>query len=65
MANRKQGAGRKGGLQEARELVAIISSLDHAGDSIDVAAIAGRLGITEQEAAIAWSSSSLQVARGQ
>ena len=25
MANRRQGAGRKGGLQEARELVAIVS----------------------------------------
>ncbi|MEE8674347.1 transcriptional regulator [Tractidigestivibacter scatoligenes] len=50
MASRRQGAGRKGGLQEARELVAIISSLDHAGDSIDVATIAGRLGISEEEA---------------
>jgi proteasome accessory factor C len=50
MASRKQGAGRKGGLQEARELVAIISSLDHAGDSIDVVTIAGRLGISKEEA---------------
>ncbi|MCR5393153.1 MAG: WYL domain-containing protein [Olsenella sp.] len=50
MANRRQGAGRKGGLQEARELVAIVSSLDHAGDSLDVSAIAGRLGISEQDA---------------
>ncbi len=50
MANRRQGAGRKGGLQEARELVAIISSLDGTGDSLDVAAIAGRLGISEQDA---------------
>ena len=50
MTNRKQGAGRKGGLQEARELVAIISSLDHAGNSIDVATIAARLGITERDA---------------
>lgn len=50
MASRRQGAGRKGGLQEARELVAIISSLDHAGDSLDVTTIAGRLGISEQDA---------------
>lgn len=50
MASRRQGAGRKGGLQEARELVAIISSLDHAGDSLDVETIAGRLGISEQDA---------------
>lgn len=50
MASRRQGAGRKGGLQEARELVAIISSLDHAGDSIDVTTIARRLGISEREA---------------
>lgn len=50
MANRRQGAGRKGGMQEARELVAIISSLDHTGDSLDVTAIAGRLGISEQDA---------------
>ena len=52
MANRRQGAGRKGGLQEARELVAIVSSLDHAGDSLDVSAIAGRLGISEQDARV-------------
>ena len=50
MASRRQGAGRKGGLQEARELVAIISSLDHAGDSLDVTTIAGRLGISKQDA---------------
>lgn len=50
MASRRQGAGRKGGLQEARELVAIISSLDHTGDSLDVKTIAGRLGISEQDA---------------
>jgi predicted DNA-binding transcriptional regulator YafY len=46
----KSGRGRKSSLAEARELVALLGALSREGDSISVAAIQQRLGITEPEA---------------
>ena len=45
-----QGAGRPGALGQARELVALASSLSEAGDSLSAEAVAARLGVTPSEA---------------
>ena len=45
MPTRSPGAGRPGSLDEARELVALVSSLSDAGDSLSAAAVAERLGV--------------------
>lgn len=42
--------GRAGALNEARELIALLATLDDEGDSIDAAAIAERLGCDEGHA---------------
>ena len=43
-------SGRRGSLTEARELVALASSLSEAGDSLSVEAVAARLGVDESRA---------------
>lgn len=50
MTSRRSGAGRPGSLDEARELVTLISSLSDAGDSLSADAVAERLGIDAEEA---------------
>lgn len=47
---RSKAGGRPGSIDEARELVALISSLAEAGDALDVEAVAGRLGISRERA---------------
>ena len=49
MTSRRSGAGRPGSLDEARELVTLISSLSDAGDSLSADAVAERLGIDAEE----------------
>lgn len=51
MARRASGAGRRGSLAEARELVALASSLSEAGDSLSVEAVSARLGVSRERAA--------------
>lgn len=46
----RRGAGRKGSLDEARELVALVSSLSEAGDALTVEAVSSRLGVSEGRA---------------
>ena len=48
MSARSTGAGRPGSLDEARELVALVSSLSEAGDALNAAAVAERLGVSEE-----------------
>ena len=48
MPARSTGAGRPGSLDEARELVALVSSLSEAGDALNAAAVAERLGVSEE-----------------
>ena len=48
MPARSTGAGRPGALDEARELVALVSSLSEAGDALNAAAVAERLGVSEE-----------------
>ena len=43
-------AGRRGALEEARELVTLVSSLSEAGDGLSVEAISSRLGVTRERA---------------
>lgn len=50
MARRKSAAGRLGGAERARELVALVASLDDAGDTISADAVAQRLGVSDEEA---------------
>lgn len=50
MSARKRGAGRPGALDEARALVTLVSSLSEAGDSLDPAAVAERLGVSLDQA---------------
>lgn len=47
---KSQRAGRKNNNDKIRELVALLGSLSHTGDSITIAAISSRLGLTEKEA---------------
>lgn len=50
MSPRTRRAGRPGSLDEARELVALAASLSEAGDSLSVAAVAERLGVSHERA---------------
>lgn len=50
MPRRKGGAGRPGGLDEARELVALVASLSEAGDALSAGAVAARLGVSRERA---------------
>lgn len=50
MAVRRQGPGRPGSLDEARELVALVSSLSEAGDALSADAVAERLGVSAERA---------------
>lgn len=50
MANKRPASGRKSALDEARALVALMSSLSEAGDALTVEAVAGSLGVDEAEA---------------
>lgn len=50
MAGRSLRGGRPGSADEARELVALVSSLSEAGDSLDPEAVATRLGVTRERA---------------
>ncbi|MBM6676009.1 WYL domain-containing protein [Olsenella uli] len=50
MAGRGGGAGRPGSLDEARELVALVTSLSDAGDALGADAVAERLGVSEERA---------------
>lgn len=43
-------AGRRGALEEARELVALVSSLSEAGDALSVEAVSARLGVSRERA---------------
>ena len=43
-------AGRRGALEEARELVALVSSLSEAGDALSVEAVSARLGVSGERA---------------
>ena len=45
-----RGRGRKGGVEKARELVAVVGSLAKAGDRISADTIASRLGVSDREA---------------
>lgn len=47
---RRTSAGRIGAVDEARELVAIVSSLSEAGDALSAEAVAARLGTTPERA---------------
>lgn len=49
-AKKRPSTGRSGGLEEARELVALISSLEGAGDFVSAEAIQARLGCGAEEA---------------
>lgn len=50
MRGRERGAGRPGALDEARELVTLVSSLSEAGDSLDALGVAQRLGTSVERA---------------
>ena len=50
MAARREGAGRPGALDEARELVALVASLSEAGDALSADAVAERLGTDAEHA---------------
>ncbi|HBG3383148.1 TPA: hypothetical protein KQB18_004396, partial [Clostridioides difficile] len=47
---RRASAGRIGAVDEARELVALVSSLSEAGDALSAKAVAARLGTTPERA---------------
>lgn len=46
----RKGAGRPGSLEEARELIALVSGLSEAGDALTAAAVSDRLGISRERA---------------
>jgi len=46
----RRGVGRTGGVEEARELVALVATLSDEGATLDAETIATRLGITLDEA---------------
>ena len=50
MPRKKGSAGRPGGLDEARELVALVASLSEAGDALTAEAVAARLGVSMERA---------------
>lgn len=50
MQGKERGAGRPGALDEARELVTLVSSLSEAGDSLDALGVAQRLGTSVERA---------------
>lgn len=50
MPRRKGAGGRPGGLDEARELVALVASLSEAGDALTADAVAARLGVSSERA---------------
>ena len=50
MAARGRGSGRRGALDEARELVALVASLSEAGDALAPEAVASRLGVSRERA---------------
>lgn len=50
MPARRTGAGRRGALEEARELVALVASLSEAGDALTVDAVAAKLGTSRERA---------------
>ncbi|MBM6816889.1 WYL domain-containing protein [Olsenella uli] len=50
MPRRESRAGRTGAVAEARELVALVSSLSEAGDALSAEAVAARLGTTAERA---------------
>ena len=50
MAAKARGIGRPGALDEARSLVALVSSLSEAGDALSTSAVAERLGVSGEEA---------------
>lgn len=50
MPRKKGSAGRPGGLDEARELVALVASLSEAGDALTAEAVADRLGVSMERA---------------
>ena len=50
MVARGRGAGRPGSLDEARELIALVSSLSEAGDSLSADAVSERLGVSRERA---------------
>lgn len=50
MPARRTGAGRRGALEEARELVALVASLSEAGDALTVNAVAAKLGTSRERA---------------
>lgn len=50
MPRKKGSAGRPGGLDEARELVALVASLSEAGDALTAEAVSSRLGVSAERA---------------
>lgn len=50
MARKASPAGRRGALDEARELVALVASLSEAGDALSAEAVAAKLGTTTERA---------------
>lgn len=50
MAKPRRVGGRPGSLEEARELVTLVSSLSEAGDALDAGAVAARLGVSRERA---------------
>lgn len=50
MTTNSKRKGRRGGLQEARELIALLGALAQEGDTVDAAVISKRLGITLSDA---------------
>jgi proteasome accessory factor C len=50
MASRSQRAGRRGGTERVREVVALVGALCETGDSVNVDAISSRLGVSKDEA---------------
>lgn len=50
MAEPRRVGGRPGSVEEARELVTLVSSLSEAGDALDAGAVASRLGVSQERA---------------
>ncbi len=50
MAKKTSGAGRVGGLGEARELVSLVATLSEAGDSLTIEAVSSKLGVSRARA---------------
>lgn len=50
MPSSRSSAGRRGALEESRELVTLVSSLSEAGDALTVEAVSSRLGVSDERA---------------